>query len=64
MHTEDFVINQCRKAEVIENFGAIPPHIHGSIFPQTFIIESINLCDLSAFMISSNQCDAIWVAHL
>ena len=64
MYTEDLVVNKGRETEVVEDLCTVPPHIHGSIFPQAFIIESIYLCDLSAFMIPTNQCDAVWISHL
>jgi hypothetical protein len=64
MHTEYFIVDNCCKGKVVENVGAVPPDIDGTVFPQTFVVEAINLCDLSALMISSDKSDALGVSHL
>jgi hypothetical protein len=64
MHAENLIVNERRKTEVIKDLGTVSPHINRTIFPQTFIIKSIDLRDLSAFMISTNQCDAVRISHL
>lgn len=64
MHTENLFIDQRRKAEIIKYLSAVTPHINRPIFSQTFIIKSIHLCDLSAFVVSTDQCDAVWVSYL
>ena len=35
-----------------------------AVFSQALIIEAIYLRDLSAFMVTSDQCDAVRIAHL
>lgn len=42
----------------------LPPNIHRPKLSQAFIVESVNLCDLSALVVSTNQCDAIGITNL
>ena len=55
MNAEYFIIDDSCESKVVEDFSAVSPHIHRAILPQAFIIEPINLRDLSAFMITSDQ---------
>ena len=52
MQTEDLAVHQRRKGKVVKQVGEIFPHIGIPILPQTFVIKSINLGDLTAFMVS------------
>ena len=40
------------------------PDVGISVFPKALIVESINLSDLLAFVISSQDGDSAWVSHL
>ena len=64
MNTENFVIDDCGKSKVIEDVSAVSPHINGTILSEALVIEAINLCNLSAFMISSDQSDSLGISHL
>ena len=64
MNTENTVIYQCSERQVIEHFRAVTPHIHRAIFAQTFIIKSINLSNLTAFVVSADQSDSVRIADL
>ena len=61
MNTEDSVVDDGSDGKIVENVSAVPPYIQRSKFPQALIIESINLSDLSALVIPSNEGDHIWV---
>ena len=64
MHTEDLIINKCCKWQEVHDLSAVAPHIYRAVFPQTLIIESINLSDLSAFVVTSDQGYVLRVAYL
>ena len=64
MHTKNSIIHNSRETEIVEDLGAVLPYVQRAIFPQTLIIKTINLRDLSAFMVSSDQCDSIRVSDL
>ena len=63
MHTEDAIVNDRSQGKVVEDVSAVSPHIHTAILPQTLVIETINLCDLSALMVSSDEHDSFWLAN-
>ena len=64
MHTENFVFDNCSQAQVIKDFCAISPNIKRAIFSETFIIEPINLSNLSTFVVSSDESDSIRISDL
>ncbi len=41
-----------------------PPNIDRAKFAQAFIIETIYLSNLSAFVVAANQCNPVGIAHL
>ena len=64
MYTEDLIVNHSCQGQVVENFCAVAPDIYRAILSEAFIIETVNLCDLSALMITSDKRDPFWVSHL
>lgn len=57
-------IDNGRQTEVVEDFCAVAPDGDGTILSQTFIVKSVDLCYLSAFMVSTNQCNSVRIAYL
>ena len=51
------VVKSLSRLKVTVNTCKIFPHVGISIFAKTLIVESINLCDLSALMVSSQDRD-------
>ena len=64
MDTEDLIIDDGCKCQVVEDLCAVAPYIDTTILSQALIVETVNLCDLSTFMVASNQSDSLWVSHL
>jgi hypothetical protein len=64
METEDVVLYYSCKREVVEKRGEILPYVGVSVLPETLVVESVNLSDLFAFMVSSQNGDPVWVSHL
>jgi len=62
--TKNSVINNSSETQIIENFGTISPNVQRSVFSQAFIIEAINLGNLSRFVVSSNQGDSVGESDL
>ena len=58
MNAQHPPIDDSCQVEVVENLTAALPDICIAILPLTFIIEPIDLCDLSTLVIASKQCDA------
>lgn len=63
MDAEDAIIDDGCKAQVVEDVRTVPPHVQRAILPEALVVEAINLGDLSAFMVASDQCHQVWVSH-
>ena len=64
MYAEDFVLDNGREREVVEDLSAVSPNIDGAILPQTLVVEPVHLGDLPRFVVAANQSDAVRIAHL
>ena len=64
MHTENSVIYYGSQGQKIKDFCAVPPYVYRSIFSEALIVEPVDLRDLSAFVISSDQGDSVLVPNL
>ena len=61
METEDLILDQCSKWEIIEQVGKVFPDIGVTVFAQTLVVESIHLGDLARFVIASEDGNALGV---
>ena len=64
MDAEYFVVDNGSEGKVIEDLCAVAPDIDTSILSEAFIVETINLRDLTRFMVSTDQSDALWISDL
>lgn len=64
VNTQDGFVNDCGDCKQIEHPTTVLPSINIPVLGETFIVESINFCDLSGFVISSEQCDFVGVTSL
>lgn len=65
LHTQPYlVIYQCGEGQIVKEICEVLPNIGISVFPQTLIVEAVHLCDLSALVVPSEDCDALPVAYL
>jgi len=63
MQTENLRSNDCSQRKVVEQLSKLLPHFSISILPQAFIIEPVNLSDLSALMVASKDGQSLWISH-
>ena len=49
---------------MIEESSEVLPNIGITVLSQALIIESVDLCDLLALVISSQDGDSVWVSDL
>jgi len=49
---------------VIEEGSEVLPNVGITVLSQALIIESVDLCDLLALVISSKDGDSVWVSDL
>ena len=61
MNTKDLAFNDCTDTEVIKYVHAVLPGICVSILTDVFIIEPIDLRNLSCFVIPSQKSYVSWI---
>lgn len=59
MKTKYFILNDSCDWKKIEKICVVFPYIRVSIFPHTFVIKPVYLCNLTTFVISPQNCDSI-----
>lgn len=64
MKAEERIFNDSGQRKIIEKLSECFPNITVAIFSTTFIIESVDLSDLSGLMISSENNDSIFISYL
>lgn len=62
MNTEDAIIDNGGEREVIEDVSAVSPYIERAVLSQAFIVKSVDLGDLSALVVSPDECYEIGIA--
>ena len=63
MNTKNAIVYNSSQRQVIEYISAVSPDVQRAVLPKTFIVKSINLSDLSAFVVASDESDQIGIAH-
>lgn len=64
VHAEDAVLDYGRQRKIIKHVGAVPPYIQRPVFPETLVVESIHLRNLSALVVPSNQSYPVGIPNL
>jgi len=57
-------VDQGSQRKVIEQISEVLPDIGVSVFSEAFIVESVDLGDLTRFMVTSEDSDSIFVPDL
>ena len=63
MKAENLVLNDGCHWEEVKQVGEILPNMRVTVFPEAFIVESIDLSDLTRFVVSSQNCDSVSESH-
>jgi hypothetical protein len=61
---EDLIFNQGSQRQVVEEICEIFPHIGIAVFSETLIVEAVNLGDLTRFVVTTEDGDALGVSDL
>jgi hypothetical protein len=62
--TENLVFDESSEGKVVEKVGEVFPHVGIAIFAETFVIESVDLCDLSGLVVSTEDGNTLRVTDL
>jgi hypothetical protein len=63
VEAEDLVVDEGGKGEVVEEVCKVFPYIRVAIFSQTFVVETVDLRDLTGFVVATEDCDALGVSN-
>ena len=61
MKTKDFVFYDGSQRKHVEEISEVLPNVSVSVLAKTLIVEAIDLSDLSALMISSQDCYSVFI---
>jgi hypothetical protein len=62
MHAKHPSIHHRPQTQIIKHITAVPPDIPRSVFPLTFVVETIDLGDLAGLVISPDKADTVWIS--
>ena len=57
-------MSQTCEGQVVEEVGKVLPDIGVSVFAQAFVVKSVNLSDLTRFVVATEDCNTFAVTHL
>jgi hypothetical protein len=63
VEAEDTVLYNSSKWQVVEEGSEVLPHVSVAVLTEALIVEAVNLCDLLALVISTQNGDTIWEAY-
>jgi uncharacterized protein involved in propanediol utilization len=64
MEAENFLFHHSSQGEVIEEICEVFPHVGVAVLAEAFIVETVDLRDLTRFMISTENSHSVLVADL
>jgi len=64
VHAQDLLLDESRQGKVVKEVSEVLPDVGSSILAKALVIEPIHLGDLSTFVISSEDGEALLVSHL
>jgi hypothetical protein len=63
VEAENLILDEGCEREVIEEVRKILPDVGVAVFPQTLIIEAIDLCNLARFVISAKNGNSLRISN-
>ena len=60
----DLVLNESGERKIIKKIGEVSPDVGVSVLSQALVVESVDLCDLTRFVVASKDGDAIAIPQL
>lgn len=59
MQAENLVVDKGGQGQVVKEIGEEFPNVGVAILSQAFVVEAVNLCDLTGFVVSPENGDAL-----
>lgn len=64
MRPKDLILDNCSQRQVVKQICEHFPSGGVLVLPHALVVEPIVLCDVSALMVTTKDCYAVFVAHL
>ena len=58
------IFDESGKGEIVEQIGKVFPNVGISVFAKTFVVESVNLRDLTRLVVTSEDSNALGESDL
>lgn len=62
MYAEYAIVDDGGEREVIEDIGAVAPYVERAVLPQAFVVKSVDLRDLPALVVPSDEGHQVGIA--
>ena len=63
MKAENLILDDSCQRQVVKEVSQVFPNVSIAILSETFVVESVDLCDLTTFMVSAENRDAFLEAY-
>ena len=63
VQAENLILHHSRQRKVVEEISQVFPHIRVAVLAEALIVEAIDLRDLSALVVASQDRDSVLEAH-
>jgi len=64
VETEDLVIDEGGKGEVVEEVCEVFPYVGVAILSEALVVEPVDLSNLAGFVVTTEDCDSLRVSDL
>jgi hypothetical protein len=64
VNAENLALNHGANPEVVEDFSAVFPRVGVSVLSDGFVIETVDSCDLSCLVVSSEESNVSGILEL
>jgi len=64
VNAENLAFNNCANTEVVEDLSAVFPWVSISVLSNSLIVETVDSCNLSSFVISSKESNVSRILEL
>ena len=63
MQTENLILDDSCERQIVEEVGEVLPHVGVAVLAEALVVEAVDLGDLSALVVASQDSDSLLEAH-